>query len=152
MMMIKMTRALAMTNQSLLANEPSISLPTLKMLFTIFLASFITCLGWLIVVKLGDFQAGTMAAGPAGAGLVMVIGFLAVVLMRPWRQRPAGIWINIWMAGIVGRLFITPAAAYLLYSATPLDGQSLLLAVASSYFVVQCSEAGVLAFHLNRLL
>lgn len=145
-------RTLTVTDQSTGAREPEISLPTAKMVFTIFLASLATCFTWMLVVKLGDFKASTMVAGPAGAGLVMLIGIITVFLMRPWRRRPAGIWINIWMAGIVGRLFITPAAGYLLYSATPLDSLPLLLAVASSYFVVQCSEAGVLAFHLNRTL
>ena len=105
----------------------------------------------MLVVKLGDFEAGTMAAGPAGAGLVMAVGFLVVVLMQPWRSRLVGDWVNIWFAGIIGRLLITPGAAYLLYSATPLSGPPLLLSVATSYVIVQITEAAVLSLHLKRI-
>lgn len=139
-----------MTDQNTTSKEPNISLPTSKMVFAIFLSSLATCLGWMLVVKLGDFEAGTMAAGPAGAGLVMVIGIIVVILMRPWRKRLVGDWINIWLAGIVGRLFITPGAAYLLYSATPLSGSPLLLSVAASYVIVQIGEAAVISLHLKR--
>ena len=140
-----------MTDQNTSSKEPNISLPASKMLLAIFLSSLAACLGWILVVKLGDFEAGTMEAGPAGAGLVMVIGILVVILMRPWRKRLVGDWINIWLAGIVGRLFITPAAAYLLYSATPLSGSPLLLSVATSYVIVQIGEAAVVSLHLKRI-
>ncbi len=139
-----------MTDQSTASKEPNISLPASKMIFAIFLSSLASCLGWMFVVKLGDFEAGTMAAGPAGAALVMVIGIIVVILMRPWRKRLVGDWINIWLAGIVGRLFITPGAAYLLYSATPLSGPPLLLSVATSYVIVQIGEAAVVSLHLKR--
>ncbi len=140
-----------MNDHSTASREPNISLPTTRMLLAIFLSSLAACLAWMAVVKLGDFEPGTMAAGPAGAGLVMVIGFLVVVLMQPWRSRLVGDWVNIWLAGIIGRLLITPAAAYLLYSATPLSGSPLLLSVATSYVIVQIGEAAVLSLHLKRL-
>lgn len=146
-----MVKVVAMTDQSTASKEPNISLPTSKMLFAIIMSSLATCLGWMLVVKLGDFKAGTMAAGPAGAGLVMAVGILVVVLMRPWRRRLLGDWVNIWLAGIIGRLVITPGAAYLLYSATPLSWSPLLLSVATSYVIVQIGEAAVLSLHLKRI-
>ena len=146
-----MVKELTMTDQSTASKEPSISLPISKMLLAIFVSSLATSLGWMLVVKLGDFKAGTMAAGLAGAGLVMGTGFLVVVLMKPWRSRPVGDWANIWLAGTIGRLLITPGAAYLLYSATPLSWSPLLLSVAMSYVIVQISEAAVLSLHLKSI-
>ena len=147
--MAPMVKVVAMTDQSTASKEPNISLPTSKMILAIFMSSLAACLGWMLVVKLGDFEAGTMAAGPAGAGLVLAIGILVVILMRPWRRRLLGDWVNIWLAGIIGRLLITPAAAYLLYSATSLSGTPLLLSVATTYVIVQCGEAAVLALHIK---
>ena len=46
-----------MTDQSTASREPNISLPTSKMLFAILFCSLACCLVWMLVVKLGDFDA-----------------------------------------------------------------------------------------------
>ncbi len=140
-----------MTSPAPATKEPIIALPTGRMVGSIVGLSGLTYVGWLAVVRLGGFGAEAVAAGLAGAAAVAVVGVAAALVMRPWRPRPVSSWVTWWLAGIVGRLLVTPALAYLLYSATPLSGTPLLLSVATTYVIVQCGEAAVLALHIKRV-
>lgn len=128
--------------------EPVIALPWRPVVVAAGIASVAVALGWLGVTRvLGETAA--MSAGPAGAALVLVLSVGSLLALGPWKPRPVGTWVNLWMAGIVGRLFVTPAVAFLLYSATPLALSPLMLAVAATYVVVQIVEAATLAAHLK---
>ena len=140
-----------MTSPAPATKEPIITLPIGRMVGSIVGLSALTYVGWLAVVWLGRFGAEAVAAGLAGAALVAAVGVAAALLMRPWRPRPVSSWVTWWLAGIVGRLLVTPVVAYLLYSATPLSGTPLLLSVATTYVIVQCGEAAVLALHIKRV-
>ena len=131
--------------------EPIIALPTARMIGSIVGLSSLTAAVWLVVVWIGGFGAAAGTAGLAGAAVVTVVSVAASLMMRPWRPRLLSWWVSWWLGGILVRLLVTPAAAYLLYSATSLSGTPLLLSVATTYVIVQCGEAAVLALHLKRV-
>ncbi len=139
-----------MTTTSLSAREPVTSLPTTRMLVTVIGAGVATIAGWSVVTALTG-GTGTMTSAAAGAALVTGISVLSLLAIGPWKSREMGTWANLWLAALVGRLLLTPALAYLLYSATPLSLIPLMLSVAVTYVVVQISEAAALAAHLNRI-
>ncbi|MEE8155177.1 MAG: hypothetical protein V3T53_09525 [Phycisphaerales bacterium] len=142
---------MSITSPAPATKEPIIALPIGRMVGSIVGLSALTYAGWLAVVWLGGFGAEAVAAGLAGAALVAAVGVAAALLMRPWRPRPLSSWVTWWLAGIVGRVLVTPAVAYLLYSATSLSGTPLLLSVATTYVIVQCGEAAALALHIKRV-
>ena len=140
-----------MTGRARPGSEPSIALPTGLLLASVCGSAMATSFGWLAVVWVGGFGWEVGVAGPAGAAVVAGVGVVAVVAMQPWRSRPVISWVTIWLAAIVGRLLLTPAAAFLLYSAAPLGGTPLLLSIAITYVIVQVCEAAVLAMHVQRV-
>ncbi len=140
-----------MTSPAPTTKEPIITLPIGRMMGSIVGLSGLTYAGWTAVVWLGGFDVEAVPAGLAGATVVAAVGVAAALLMRPWRARPVSEWMTWWLGGIVVRLLVTPPAAYLLYSATSLSGTPLLLSVATTYVIVQCGEAAVLALHIKRV-
>ena len=142
---------MSMTSPAPTTKEPIIALPTGRMVGSIVGLSALTYAGWLAVVWVGGFGVEAVPAGLAGAAVVAVVGVAAALLMRPWRPRPVSAWMTWWLGGIVVRLLVTPVVAYLLYSATSLSGTPLLLSVATTYVIVQCGEAAVLALHIKRV-
>lgn len=140
-----------MTSPPASSKEPTIALPTGRMVGSIVGLSILTATGWMAVVWVGHLGSDAGEAGLAGAAVVAVVSVAASLLMRPWRPRLVSWWVSWWLGGILGRLLITPAAAYLLYSATSLSGTPLMLSVATTYVIVQCGEAAVLALHIKRV-
>jgi hypothetical protein len=121
------------------------------MLLTIAAGSVVTMAAWAAVARLVAPGREVLAAGGAGAAVVAAVGVLAVLVIRPWRTRPVSAWINWWLGAMVLRILLTPAAAYLLYSATALSLTPLMLSVAATYVVVQVSEAAAVAHYLKRV-
>ena len=132
------------------AREPVTALPTLRMVLTVIGAGLATLAGWTAVPLLTG-RTATITAAAAGATLVAGISTLSLLAIGPWKTRAMGTWANLWLAALVGRLLLTPALAYLLYSATPLSLTPLMLSVAVTYVVVQISEAAALAAYLKRI-
>jgi hypothetical protein len=93
-----------------------------------------------------------LEAGAAGTAVVTAVSLLGLLVIRPWRTRPVTAWMNWWLGAMVLRILLTPAAGFLLYSATALSLTPLMLAVASAYVVVQVSEAAVVAHYLKRVI
>ena len=60
------------------------------------------------------------------------------------------LWMTFWLAGTVVRLLITPAGAFLLYSATPLGTAGLWLGIVVSYAATLVGETRVYAAHMRR--
>lgn len=138
-----------LTSISTVSREPVTALPTRRLVVTAVVAAALTALGWAGVTALTGRHA-TNTAGAAGAALVAAVSIGSLLLIRPWQPRAIGTWANLWMAALVCRLLLTPAVAYLLYSATQLSLTPLMLSVGVTYVVVQISEAAALAAHLNR--
>jgi len=120
------------------------------MVITVIASAVATIAGWSAVTALTG-RTSTITAAAAAATLVAGISILSLVVIRPWKPREMGTWANLWLAALVGRLLLTPALAYLLYSATPLSLTPLMLSVAVTYVIVQISEAAALAAHLKRI-
>ncbi len=139
-----------MTAPSILGQEPVTTLPTARMVITVIASAVATIAGWSAVTALTG-RTSTITAAAAAATLVAGISILSLVVIRPWKPRAMGTWANLWLAALVGRLLLTPALAYLLYSATPLSLTPLMLSVAVTYVIVQISEAAALAAHLKRI-
>lgn len=132
------------------SREPVTALPTRRLLAAIGLAGLAAAGSWAAAVA-ATGRADLIAAGAAGAGLVAVVSASSVLAIRPWKPRPMGDWTGPWLGGIVLRLLVTPALAWLVYSATPLSPVPLMLSVALAYMVVQISEAATVALYLKRV-
>jgi hypothetical protein len=131
--------------------EPSLALPTWRMLLTIGAGTVATFLGWAVVTSIVAPGREILGAGGAGAVTVAAVSVLAVLVICPWRIRPVSAWINWWLGAMVLRILLTPVVAYLLYSATALGLTPLMLSVAATYVVVQVSEAAAVAHYLKRV-
>ncbi len=132
------------------AREPVTSLPARRMVVTVIAAWAAVIAAWAVVTALTG-RTATITPAAAGATLVAGISILSLLAIGPWKPRAMGTWTNLWLAALVGRLLLTPALAYLLYSATPLSLTPLMLSVAVTYVVVQISEAAALAAYLKRI-
>ncbi len=137
------------------SGEPFIALPTRRLLLAVCAAAAATALMWAVVATaigpIGQNPGPQIVEGAAGAAVVAVVGILGVLLIRPWKKRAMSSWTTMWLAATVMRLLLTPALAYLLYSAAPLSLTPLMLSVAVTYVIVQSSEAAALALHLKRV-
>ena len=143
-----------MTSQSAKREEPTIGLPTARLITTVMFATIIAAGGWYAAASLGRWGAETARTGLIGGTLVGVIVLAGVLIMTPWVTRPVSAWMTLWLAGTVMRMLMTPIAAWLLYSATPrgsLAAEPLALSVALTYLATLFSEATVLALHVKRI-
>lgn len=129
--------------------EPMIALPVRRMVASVAASAGGALALWTIAALAAGQR--VLAEGAAGAGLVLAVGLLSIAAMRPWKARPVSTWTSLWLAALVGRLVVTPAAAWLLYSAAPLAPTPFLLAVGVTYVIVQVSEAAAVALHLKRI-
>jgi len=139
-----------MTAPLIQAHEPVTTLPTRRMVITVIASASATIAAWSVVAALTG-RTSTIMAATAGAALVVCTSILSLMVIQPWKPREMGTWANLWLAALVGRLLLTPALAYLLYSATRLSLTPLMLSVAVTYVIVQISEAAALAANLKRI-
>lgn len=139
-----------MNATSISAREAVTTLPTVRMVVTVIAAAAATVATWAVVTALTG-RAATIASAAAGAAIVAGVSGLSLLAIRPWKPRAMGTWANLWLAALVGRLLLTPAVAYLIYSAAPLSLTPLMLSVGVTYVIVQICEAAALAAHLKRI-
>ncbi len=133
-----------------LPNEPTFSLPTSRMLVAICMAAAIVGSTWIAITALLGQPVSVQWAGLIGAGVVLLVSVLGVMAMGPWKTRPASMWMTLWLAGMLVRMFAAPALTFLLYSALPLNAMALTLSVAVAYLIVLLTETATLARHVNR--
>lgn len=105
---------------------------------------------WYAVTSMVEPWRSAALTGQLGSVVVAVVAALAIVAMTPWRPRPMIDWMTWWLAGTVVRLLVTPAGAFLLYSAARLEAEPLTLSVAMTYLVTVLTETAVLARHVGR--
>ncbi|MGI9013524.1 MAG: hypothetical protein ACR2GY_04660 [Phycisphaerales bacterium] len=135
-------------NAGLLPGEPVLALPTLQLLFVVMLTSCVVAGGWWLII--GNDEPARLS-GLAGAGLVGGIGVISVLIMTPWRERPAGWWMTAWLGGSVFRMLITPLAAWLLYSALSQRSiRDFVFAIALTHLLTLVFEAILIARHAKR--
>ncbi len=139
-----------MTTTAIDARELVTTLPAWRLIKTVVVATIAARAAWSRVVA-ATGRVPTIVPAAAGATLVAGISILSLVVIGPWKPRAVGSWANLWLAALVGRLLLTPALAYLLYSATQLSLTPLMLSVAATYVIVQISEAAALAAYIKRI-
>ncbi len=138
------------SNSYLAAEGPPLSIPMGVLILTVFAAGLAISVLFAGAMFALRQPADAMTAGLVGTGLVTVIAMLGVVVMLPWIPRSIMMWTSTWIGSSVFRLLLTPAATFVLYSATSLPPVPLVLGVASAYLVVLLSEAAILARIVNR--
>ncbi len=141
-----------MTTRTLPTESPAIVLPTGMLITAVLAACSIVSVFWIGIAWQMGWDNQVIIAGPVGGAAVALTGILGVLIMTPWRPRDMGMWMTMWMAATVLRLLLTPALAYLLYSATSLSGTALGLAIVFSYFLALLAEWVVLDRHINKVL
>lgn len=149
--MTRLSTPMTMT-PTMIADEPTLSLPTVPVVAAVLGGSAASAGGWWAVTAMLGSDQATLVAGLAGAAVVGVVGVVAVLVLAPWRSRPVSFWWTLWLAGTVLRLLATPAVTFLLYSATSLSAVPLTLSVAVTYLVALFAETAVIARHVNRVL
>lgn len=126
-------------------DEPTISLPTGRLLAALVGTGAVTAAAWALLAT-GDAR----TAGLVGTAGTLVVLVASLLIVGPWKTRAMGDWMNAWMGVLVLRMLCTPLVAWLLYSATPLDGQAFALAVAAAFLPATFVEAGLLSLHVKR--
>jgi hypothetical protein len=132
--------------------EPVVSLPTAAMLAVGILVPLLAGGTWWLAATLGPWTAAAALAGLAGAAATAVATIVSTLVIGPWHERPVSLWMSIWLGGTVVRLLLTPALAFLLYSAAPLSPTALAGSVGITYLVTLLSEVAVIARHLRRVM
>lgn len=141
-----------MTIRTFSNQEPSIILPTQKLLFAVIAACSIVSALWILITWILGSERLIILAGPVGACIVLTTSSLGVLVMNPWKSREISMWGTMWLAATVLRLLLTPSLTFLLYSATTFQGPALGLAVVSSYFAALMAEWVVLERHISKIL
>ncbi|MCZ6836727.1 MAG: hypothetical protein O7G85_13200 [Planctomycetota bacterium] len=127
-------------------------MPTKRLIVAVLVGAIASSLIWMLVVSIASLSRQTMLAGPVGAGLVAFTTLLGILVMSPWQTREISLWWTMWLASMVLRLLLTPALAFLLYSATSFSPEAMCLAVAASYFLTLGAEVVVIQNHVSSVL
>lgn len=134
------------------AAEPSLSIPALPVVLACVLAPVVGVATWLGVTLGFGYSQTVVISGVVGSAVVLVVTLVSMLVTSPWTLRPVGLQMTMWMAGTVVRLLATPALAFLLYSAAPLDGKALALSVGAVHLVTLITEASVMSRLLGRAI
>ena len=111
-------------------NEPCLSLPTSRLVTSIALAAALTGSTWVGVAVILRQSSGAQMAGLLAAAVVAIVAIGGILAIGPWKTRPVGTWMSLWLAGMVIRMLATPAITFLLYFAVPVNAAALALAMA----------------------
>lgn len=133
------------------ANDQPVTLPGAALMLALAGASAVTGGAWALVAAILGKPSSIVLVGPIAAAAVTTCTVAGVLVLTPWKPRPVSMWINMWLAQTVARLFVTPVVAFLLYSAARLPTWPLIMAIGLIYLTAVTSEAGVLAMYLKRL-
>jgi hypothetical protein len=132
--------------------EPTISLPGGTIFAAIIAITIVVPAIYALIALLAGWEKATIEAAGWGAALAGGIASGATLVMGPWKSRTINSWMTFWLGATVLRLFITPALAWLLYSATSLHLEALCLSVATTYFLTVLTEAWIIARHVRKVL
>ncbi len=104
----------------------------------------------LIVWLLRPENAGEMyLAGIYEAGVVLVPTIVFLALVRPHQQRPASLWVMLWMMGTILRMMLTLVISLLVYFATDFNQLGVFGSFLTSWFFLLTGETWVCASHLR---
>ena len=132
--------------------EQEIAVPATPVLVVCALVPVLGGAAWAGVATGLGYSSQIVMTGVLGAALVLAITMAALVVTSPWSRRPVSMQMTMWLAGTVIRLLATPAGAFLLYSAAPLDGTALTLSVGGIHLATLLTEAAVMSRLLGRAI
>jgi len=133
-----------------MTGEPTIALPTRRLLLVSAAAAMIVGGGWFGVSMLAGFALADSMAGVYGAAIAIVAMTAGLLAVGPWVARPISLWMTLWLGAMMVRFIIAIVLAWLLYSASPASPWALLAGVGGAYFAALLSEVVVLAGCMRR--
>lgn len=131
-------------------DEPWLTLPTRALVIAITSSAAVAAGGWAVVAFALGYSPEVAATGAIGAVLMGVMAIIGRLITFPWQPKPASTAMLAWVAADVLSMLATIAAAYVLYSATFMQIQPLLLGVVLAFFLTLFSQVAVAASHLNK--
>ena len=134
------------------SREQEVALPAMPLLLVCSMIPVLGGMAWAGVASGLGYPTSIILTGVLGSALVLLISLTALVVMSPWTRRPISLQMTMWLAGTVTRLLATPLGAFLLYSALPLDGKALTLAVGAVHLATLLTEAAVMSRLLGRAI
>ena len=132
--------------------QPRFALPTARLGVVWVLLLVLAFLGWLVVAPAVGVEPAGSHGGLMGALIALLIGAGSILLVGPWRPRPSGDLPTLWLLITVGRLFVTPACALLLYFAARPPAGTYVLGIGSAYIALLILETTVIVHDMRRQL
>jgi drug/metabolite transporter (DMT)-like permease len=132
--------------------QPLFGLPTAQLGVVWGILIALAFLGWLVVGPAVGLDSSGTWAGLMGALVALVVGAGSILLIVPWRPRPSGDLPTLWLLITVGRLFVTPACALLLYFAARPPAGTYVLGIGSAYIALLVFETTVIVRDMRRQL
>ena len=142
------------------AGGPELRLPAKALLLGWILTSILMFLGcwlftpWLLgLLSASEADAGSDSGSAVlGAVISSVMTGLGLLVVTPWRPRPATEMPLVWLASTVIRFLATPAVAFLLYFAIHPPTRPFVLGLALCYLALLFVEVLITVFELRRQL
>jgi hypothetical protein len=132
--------------------QPLFSLPTARLGAVWGILIALAFLGWLVVGPALGLEPSGVWAGLEGALVALFVGAASILVVGPWRARPSGDLPTLWLLITVGRLFVTPACALLLYFAARPPAGTYVLGIGSAYIALLVFETTVIVHDMRRQL
>lgn len=137
-------------------DEPSITLPTRRLIATTVACCAIAAAVWAGVGAALGYGSEVLLSGAIAAGLTALAVTIGLLVTMPWIAKPVTTTMAVWLGSDMLSMLLALGGAYLLYSATR-HGDSaaflgltpLLIGVALSFFLVLLGKAAVVAAHMR---
>lgn len=140
----------AMAPEKPVKDEPWLTLPTVALIGVIAAGCAVAAGLWAVGSMALGYGGEFAATGALGAGLVLIVSSIGLLLSFPWMSKPASTTMMLWLFTDVLSMLATIGVAYLLYSATFLQSHPLLLGVVLAYFVTLLGKVAVVASHMRK--
>lgn len=140
-----------------MTDEPSITLPTGRVMATTAVCCAIAAAVWAGVGAWLGYGSDVLLSGAVAAGVTALAVTLGLLLTLPWIAKPVTTTMAVWLGADMLSMLLALGGVYLLYSATrqgelsaTLGLSPLLLGVALSFFFVLVGKAAVVAAHMSQ--
>jgi CDP-diglyceride synthetase len=130
--------------------ERIITLPTGRLLLTPTAGCIVVAACWAgVAAAVGAGAHHALGAGLAGA-VATAAAVVSMLLIAPWRKRPAIRWPFVFLAGILLQMLLTLVGGLVLYSASFGDTASTWLCLVVSFWAGLAGVVWVYGSHMKR--